>query len=53
MRIVEDELLLALPIVAMHAEPACQPDDRPGEAMQDDTQGERPNPFAALARLKK
>jgi len=53
MRIVEDELLLALPIVAMHAEPACQPDDRPGEAVQDDTQGERPNPFAALARLKK
>lgn len=51
--IVEDELLLALPVVAMHAEPACGADARPREAGPDDTQGVSPNPFAVLARLKK
>lgn len=53
MRIVEDELLLALPIVAMHAEPACRPGAPSQDQGRDDTGGERPNPFAVLGRLKK
>lgn len=51
--IVEDELLLALPIVAMHAEPACQAEARPMDAGPDDGRGGSANPFAVLARLKK
>ena len=51
--IVEDEVILALPIVPMHADPACRPaymaaDDEAGAG----TETEAPNPFAVLAQLK-
>ena len=48
--LVEDELLLALPLVPRHAEcpePLPLPADEPLEEAE-----ERPNPFAALAALK-
>jgi len=48
--LVEDELLLALPLVPRHElcpEPLPVPDDAPEAA------DERPNPFAALAALKR
>lgn len=51
--LIEDELILALPIVPMHE--ACpQPLAFDGEAGADPDDGEpeRPNPFAALAALK-
>jgi uncharacterized protein len=41
--LVEDELLMALPIAVMHEE-ACAP--------LQNTAGEKPNPFAALKNLK-
>lgn len=51
--LVEDELLLGLPLVPLHAD--CQPPggltlstEDPAEALE-----ERPHPFAALAALKK
>jgi uncharacterized protein len=44
--LVEDEILLALPIAPMHAQGECV--DRPSEAARGDT----PSPFAALAKLK-
>jgi len=43
--LVEDELILALPIVAMH-----EPQDCPGMNWQTDY--EKPHPMAALAQLK-
>jgi len=51
--IVEDELILALPIVAMHADPACAPDlgTTTSETTEDRT-GNPANPFAVLSRLK-
>lgn len=52
-RIVEDELLLALPIVAMHTEPECRPDMQAEQPAGEDVQGKAPNPFAVLERLKK
>ncbi len=54
--LVEDELILALPIVAFHAEEACEvavlqravEEDLPLPVAE-----KRPNPFSALAGLKK
>lgn len=51
--LVEDELLLALPLVPRHDE--C-PEPLPMASQDDQSQpetAERPNPFAALAQLKK
>lgn len=52
LELIEDELLLALPVIARHD--ACpQPlpqDDAPADVAEAD---ERPNPFAALEALKK
>ena len=50
--LVEDELILALPLVPRHE--VC-PQDVPLEAVDEgfETAAERPNPFAALAALKK
>ena len=51
--LVEDELILALPLVPRHA--VC-PEALPrvaADAAFDDTEAERPHPFAALAALKK
>jgi uncharacterized protein len=57
--IVEDELILALPVVAMHELEACPEGEairhKPG-ADQEDASAEseqRENPFAVLAQLKK
>jgi uncharacterized protein len=55
--VIEDELLLALPLVAMH-EPPCidvnQNSDEPGTRDEMNTgESEKANPFAALAALKK
>jgi uncharacterized protein len=55
--IIEDELLLALPVVAMHPPQACSVElsstPSPDEAQQDTGESARENPFAALADLKK
>ena len=50
--LVEDELLLALPLVPRHAE-CPQPLPLPVDDLQEEAVEERPNPFAALAALKK
>lgn len=51
--LVEDELLLAQPIVARHADPAdCGPVERTLQANQHH-EVERDNPFAVLSELKK
>jgi uncharacterized protein len=47
--LVEDELILALPMFARHAPGTC----RTAAAAEDDTGGERPHPFAGLKRLKR
>jgi uncharacterized protein len=47
-RLVEDELILALPMMPMHPEGACEPAVTEDKAVET-----RPNPFAALAKLKK
>lgn len=52
-RIVEDELLLVAPIVAMHDEPGCRPDTKALEGRQDGVREAKKNPFAVLERLKK
>lgn len=55
--IIEDELLLALPIVAMHAPEECSinisSDQGAGEARKDTGATEKESPFAVLADLKK
>ncbi|MDP1159869.1 YceD family protein, partial [Klebsiella variicola] len=49
--LIEDELLLALPLVPRHAN--C-PQPLPGAGEQAEPEAEqRPNPFAALAALKR
>jgi uncharacterized protein len=50
--IVEDELLLTVPVVAMHEAPGCRPQGRAGDA-RGGTQGERKTPFAVLGTLKR
>jgi uncharacterized protein len=46
-QIVEDELILALPMMPMHPKGACEPMVTKDQAVET-----RPNPFAALAKLK-
>jgi uncharacterized protein len=49
--ILEDEVLLSLPIVALHSEPhPCATEDR---APREKAVVKRENPFAVLARLKR
>lgn len=50
--LVEDELLLAMPMIPMHA-PAVCPARRPLEHAPVGGRRQRPNPFAALRRLKR
>jgi len=52
---IEDELILALPIIAMHDETECQPwrDETELEQTENEAEPERENPFAMLAQLKK
>ncbi len=52
-RLIEDELILSLPLVAMHAEDQCP---LSGSAMswgEIEPADERPNPFAVLEQLRK
>ena len=55
--VLEDELLMALPLVPMHDEcpvaPKLQADEAPGpEAAGEGELGAKPSPFAVLAQLK-
>ena len=50
-QLIEDELILALPIIAVHADPACGPEER--KTLPEVVSEEKPNPFAALAKLKR
>ncbi|GGW76818.1 23S rRNA accumulation protein YceD [Alteromonas halophila] len=53
LQLFEDELILSLPIVALHAEEACsvgQDDMQFGEI---ESEQEQPNPFAVLKELKR
>jgi uncharacterized protein len=51
--LVEDELLLALPLVATHAAPeACAAAGEPGPPDNGSGRDDDENPFAVLARLK-
>ena len=49
--LVEDELLLALPIVPRH-ETCPAPLPMPAQPVEDEEGEARPNPFAVLAQLK-
>lgn len=52
--LLEDELILALPIVALHPEQTCHPWFQREEASSEETAEEkRPNPFAVLEQLKR
>lgn len=48
--LMEDELLLALPIVPMHEKGQCSP---PANRAQAEEQASRPNPFSILSQLKR
>ncbi len=50
--LVEDELLLALPIVAMHPEGECAPAARPVAEPEAGEENEAQSPFAVLEKLK-
>jgi len=51
-QIVEDELLLTLPQIAMHAIDECQYNNYESSFGEIEEEQERPNPFEALAKLK-
>lgn len=54
--VIEDELLMALPLVPMHDECPVAPVFQAGEealAAQGTETGDKPNPFAVLEQLKK
>ncbi len=51
--VLEDELLMALPLVPMHDECPVAPALQAGEDALAGPASEKPNPFAVLAQLKK
>ncbi len=51
--LVEDELLLALPMIPRHEARDCQPRMSWGEADADSADAKQDNPFAVLAQLKR
>ncbi|MGA8785898.1 MAG: YceD family protein, partial [Polaromonas sp.] len=51
--VLEDELLMALPLVPMHEECPVAPVLKTGEDALTAEAAEKPNPFAVLAQLKK
>lgn len=53
--IVEEELILALPIVALHADQGCEPviESLQKSAAEIDQTDVKPNPFAVLSELKR
>jgi uncharacterized protein len=53
LEVLEDELLMALPLVPMHDICPSTPVFSAGEADMVELAAEKPNPFAALAQLKK
>ncbi len=50
--VLEDELLMALPLVPMHAECPVAPVLSVGDIEPETVTAEKPNPFAVLAQLK-
>lgn len=50
--VIEDEMLLALPIVPRHPAEACEARLQAGEAETEQEGDKRSNPFASLAELK-
>lgn len=52
LEIVEEELLLALPLVALHEPGVCQPPELLNQSVDDEAVEERINPFQVLASLK-
>jgi uncharacterized protein len=53
LEVLEDELLMALPLVPMHQVCPSTPAFSAGQAEMVELAPEKPNPFAALAQLKK
>lgn len=51
--LVEEELLLALPIVPLHDQEVCQPPVGPDEPEPHEDEVSRSNPFSVLAQLKR
>ena len=51
--LVEEELLLALPIVPLHDLEICQPPAGPDESEPSEDEVTRSNPFSVLAQLKR
>ena len=51
--VLEDELLMALPLVPMHDQCPVAPMMSAGETELPEQSAEKPNPFAVLAKLKK
>lgn len=51
--LVEEELLLALPIVPLHDQEVCQPPAGPDEPEPSEDEVSRSNPFSVLAQLKR
>jgi len=51
--LVEEELLLALPIVPLHDLEICQPPAGPDEPEPSENEVSRSNPFSVLAQLKR
>ena len=53
--IVEDELILALPLVAVHEDQGCEPviEELQKSAAEIDQADAKPNPFAVLSELKR
>lgn len=51
--LVEEELLLALPIVPLHDPEICQPPAGPDEPEPSENEVSRSNPFSVLAQLKR
>ena len=52
LQLIEDELILALPIVAFHAEEDCGVSKDDMSFGEIDEEDQRPNPFAVLKELK-
>ena len=53
LQILEDELIISLPIVALHAEEDCTVSEDDMSFGKIDPANERPNPFAVLKELKR
>lgn len=52
-QLVEDELILAIPIVPMHEEASCKYSDKPLSFGEIEAIDDKPNPFDILKQLKK